>query len=51
MREKQGRKRETERDREREREREEEKEKIYKHNKIHGILSCRASIRLPLHSA
>ena len=24
-----------------------EKEKNYKHKKIHGILSCRASIRLP----
>ena len=37
-----------ERERERgEREREGKKEKNYKHKKIHGILSCHASIRLP----
>ena len=49
----QGRKRgrdrgERERERERERrkrERDGEKEKNYKHKKIHGILSCRASLR------
>ena len=32
-------------EKEREREREGEKEKNYKHKKIHGILSCRASLR------
>ena len=39
--------RERERERERggEKEREGEKEKNYKHKKIHGILSCRASLR------
>ena len=39
----QGRKRRRDRG-EREREKEGEKEKNYKHKKIHGILSCRASL-------